>query len=55
MAVIDFGRLQLKNNLDKPETVTTAPASESIYKETEDDGKLFSVLSSYFIIQIIKG
>lgn len=39
MAVIDFGRLQLKNNLDKPEIVTTAPASESLCKENEEDGE----------------
>lgn len=38
MAVIDFGRLQLRNNLNKPEIITTAP-SDVVVKEGEEDGK----------------
>lgn len=37
MAVIDFGRLQLRNNLDKPEIVTTAPTA-NVSTENEEDG-----------------
>lgn len=40
MAVVDFGRLQLRNNLDKPEIITTAPV-DLVAKESEEDGKQF--------------
>lgn len=38
MAVVDFGRLQLRNNLDKPEIITTGPI-ETVTKENEEDGE----------------
>lgn len=38
MAVIDFGKLQLKNNVDNNER---AAKPEFIAKESEEDGTLF--------------
>lgn len=43
MAVVDFGRLQLRNNLNKPEIITTGP-NEIVTKESEEDGEHFSKL-----------
>lgn len=40
MAVVDFGRLQLRNNLDKPEIITTGPV-DLVTKESEEDGRGF--------------
>lgn len=43
MAVIDFGRLQLRNNLDRPEIITTGPSEMMVAKESEEDGMFFKV------------
>lgn len=43
MAVIDFGRLQLRNNLDKPEIITTGP-NELLSKESEEDGRVLNFI-----------
>lgn len=46
MAVIDFGKLQLKNNVDNSER----PAKpEFIAKDSEEDGRIILILVNLFI------